>query len=162
MSLQLADLGITSELIIERGLREYAEADVLVVAETGTNGREHLLEPAAARAWRGLKAAAVSEGVDIWIVSAFRSVERQADIIRRKLEAGLAIEDILTVSAPPGFSEHHTGRAVDLATEGCSSLEVAFDQTDAYAWLSEHAAKYGYALSYPIGNVWGYQYEPWH
>jgi hypothetical protein len=42
-------------------------------------------------------------------VSAFRSVERQAEIVRRKLAAGGRIEEILTVCAPPGFSEHHTG-----------------------------------------------------
>lgn len=162
MNTHLADLGISDQLIIGRGLREYAEAVALEVAEVGTNGREHLLEPMAARAWRLLKTTAFNDGVDIWIVSAFRSVERQAEIVRRKLEAGLVIEDILAVSAPPGFSEHHTGRAVDLSTTGCTSLEVEFDQTDAYAWLTEHAAKYGYALSYPVGNAWGYQYEPWH
>jgi D-alanyl-D-alanine carboxypeptidase len=162
MNIHLAALGISDQLIIERGLRAYAEALVLEVAEVGENGREHLLEPAAAQAWRCLKMAAVNDGVDLWIVSAFRGIERQAEIIRRKLKAGAAIEDILAVSAPPGFSEHHTGRAVDLATMGSRPLEVEFDQTTAFAWLGKHAAKFGYALSYPPGNIWGYQYEPWH
>lgn len=162
MNTHLAALGITEQLIIERGLREYAEVSTLDVAEVGENGRVHLLEPAAADAWRLMKAAALLDGVDLWIVSAFRGIERQAEIIRRKLEAGAAIEDILAISAPPGFSEHHTGRAVDLATTGSRPLEVEFEQTAAYTWLVEHAAKYGFALSYPLGNIWGYQYEPWH
>lgn len=41
-------------------------------------------------------------------------------------------------------------------------LEIEFDQTDGFEWLSNHAAKFGYYLSYPIGNQKGYQYEPWH
>lgn len=162
MNTHLAVLGITEQFISARGLREYAEAVSLDVAEVAENGRVHLLEPAAAEAWRFMKAAALLDGVDIWIVSAFRSIERQAEIILRKLEAGAAIEDVLAISAPPGFSEHHTGRAVDLTTIGSRPLEIEFEQTAAYTWLIEHAAKYGYALSYPPGNIWGYQYEPWH
>jgi D-alanyl-D-alanine carboxypeptidase len=162
MNTHLAALGISSELIATRGLRECEEATTLEVAEVGADGREHLLVPLAAEAWRSLKVAALVSGVDLFIVSAFRSIDRQAEIVRRKLEAGAAVESILAVCAPPGFSEHHTGRAVDLSTFGSRALEVEFDQTPAYAWLTEHAAEFGYYLSYPIGNRWGYQHEPWH
>ena len=162
MNTHLTALGISSELITARGLRECEEATALEVAEVGTEGRDHLLIPLAAEVWRCLKAAALVDGIDLFIVSAFRSIDRQAEIVRRKLEAGAAIESILTICAPPGFSEHHTGRAVDLSTFGSRALEVEFDQTAAHAWLTEHAAEFGYYLSYPIGNRWGYQYEPWH
>lgn len=162
MNPHLAALGISSELITARGLRECEEAATLEVAEVGADGRDHMLIPLAAEAWRGLRAAALGDGIDLFIVSAFRSIERQAEIVRRKLETGAVVESILTVCAPPGFSEHHTGRAVDLSTSGSRALEVEFDQTAAYAWLTQHAAEFGYYLSYPIGNRWGYQYEPWH
>jgi len=162
MNTHLAALGISSELITARGLRECEEAKTLEVAEVGADGRDHLLVPLAAEAWRRLKAAALADGIDLFIVSAFRSIDRQAEIVRRKLETGAAVESILTVCAPPGFSEHHTGRAVDLSTSGSRALEVEFDQTAAYVWLSERAVEFGYYLSYPIGNCWGYQYEPWH
>lgn len=162
MNTHLAALGISSELLTARGLRECEEAAALEIAEVGANGRDHLLIPLAAEAWRYLKAAALVDGIDLFIVSAFRSIDRQAEIVRRKLESGAAIESILTICAPPGFSEHHTGRAVDLSTSGSRALEVEFDQTGAYAWLTEHAAAFGYYLSYHIGNRWGYQYEPWH
>lgn len=155
-------LGISTDSITARGLREYQEATTLEVAEVGADGRNHLLIPTAAEAWRHLKAAALADGIDVFIASAFRSIERQAEIVRRKLQTGAAIENILTVCAPPGFSEHHTGRAIDLSTFGSPMLEIEFDQTAAYAWLTEHAAEFGYYLSYPIGNPWGYQYEPWH
>lgn len=162
MNTHLAALGISREFIAARGLRECDEATTLEVAEIGADGREYLLVPPAVQAWRSLKAAARVDGIDLFIVSAFRSVDQQAEIVRRKLETGIAVEDILTVCAPPGFSEHHTGRAVDLSTPGSRALEVEFDQTAAYAWLTERGAEFGYHLSYPIGNPWGYQYEPWH
>jgi len=162
MNNYLASLGISSQWIASRGLREYEEATILALAEVGADGRNHLLIPVAADAWRRLKAAALADGIDLFIVSAFRSTERQAEIILHKLQSGLTVESILGVSAPPGFSEHHSGRAVDLSTPGSRALEVEFDQTSAYVWLTEHAAAFGYYLSYPVGNASGYQYEPWH
>lgn len=162
MNQHLTALGISRELVVARGLRECEEAITLEIAEVGADGRDHLLVPSAAEAWRSLKAAALADDIDLFIVSAFRSVDRQAEIVRRKLEAGASIASILTVCAPPGFSEHHSGRAIDLSTSGSRALEVEFDQTAAYAWLTQHAAKFGYHLSYPSGNLLGYQYEPWH
>jgi len=162
MNTILVNLGISRELIAARGLRECEEAATLELAEVGADGRNHLLVPSAAEAWRNLKAAVHVDGVDLFIVSAFRSIDRQAGIVRRKLENGEAVEDILTVCAPPGFSEHHTGRAIDLSISGSRALEVEFDQTAAYAWLTARAAEFGYYLSYPMGNPLGYQYEPWH
>ena len=157
-----AALGISSELIAARNLRVCEEVNSLEVAEVGADGRNHLLVRAAAEAWRNLKTAAHDEGVSLFIVSAFRSIDRQTEIIRRKIEAGTAVEEILSVCAPPGFSEHHTGRAIDLTTHGSRALEVEFDQTAAFAWLNARAAEFGYYLSYPIGNPSGYQFEPWH
>ena len=157
-----AELGISSQSLAARGLSECEEASCLEVAEVGIDGKDHLLVPAAANAWRMLKAAALDERVSLFIVSAFRSIDRQTEIVRRKLQTGVPIEDILSVSAPPGFSEHHTGRAIDLSTPGSRSLEVEFEQTPAFPWLRAHAADFGYYLSYPIGNLSGYQYEPWH
>lgn len=158
----LAALGISSELIAVRGLRECEEATDLEVAEVGAGGRDHLLIPAAAEGWRNLKEAALADGISLFIVSAFRSIDRQTEIVRQKLEAGMAIEEILTACAPPGFSEHHTGRAIDLSTPGSRAVEVEFDQTAAFAWLNAHAARFHFYLSYPVGNQCGYQYEPWH
>ncbi|MBS1230405.1 MAG: hypothetical protein H6R17_3682 [Proteobacteria bacterium] len=162
-TVKIADqLGICQAALIARGLPACQEAQRLEIAEVGADGREQrLVEPAAA-AWRALKAAASADGIALSIVSSFRSIERQTEIIRRKLDAGQAIEDILTVCAPPGFSEHHTGRAVDLATPGVRALVVEFDQSPAFAWLAAHANDFGFRLSYPVGNAQGFEYEPWH
>lgn len=145
-----------------RGLTEYSQAACLVVAETSVGGRGFLLTPEAAQAWRRMKQAALGDDVTIYIVSAYRSVQQQAEIIRGKLDAGMAIADILGVLAPPGYSEHHTGRAVDLTTPDSPSVQVGFECTAAFAWLSAHASDYGFVLSYPRDNSAGYLYEPWH
>lgn len=159
---QLEKLGVRPELLRLRGLFHHSEAKLLQVAEVGEDGREHLLIPEAAEAWQRLKYATAAEGVELFIVSAFRSVARQAEIIHRKLQSGLKIEEILKVNAPPGYSEHHTGRAVDLSTPGVRPLEIEFETTAAFRWLQCNAAGYGFALSYAPGNAEGYQYEPWH
>jgi D-alanyl-D-alanine carboxypeptidase len=158
----LARLGIAVELISAKGLAECTEATELQITQRDPDGREHLLAPAAAHAWARLRAAASEEGVELHIVSAFRSVERQVAIIERKLKAGLSIEQVLSVSAPPCFSEHHTGLAIDIGTPGVVALEPEFENTPAFAWLTRHAAAFGFQLSYPRNNPGGFDYEPWH
>jgi D-alanyl-D-alanine carboxypeptidase len=125
-------------------------------------GREFFLEPAAARAWRRMQEAAGECGVEIVAVSGFRSVERQREIVLAKLARGVSLEEVLRFSAYPGFSEHHSGRAVDVGTPGCRHLEAEFEDTVAFAWLMQHAHEFEFSLSYPRGNVHGVSFEPWH
>lgn len=158
----LAELGIPVATIRERKMRLCAEAEKLVIAEFGPRGRKHRLVPAAARAWKRMKAAAAKAAVGLKIVSAFRSFDRQIEIIRGKIADGQSIEEILSVSAPPGYSEHHTGCAIDIGTAGCDELEEVFEQSAAFSWLIQNASRYGYFMSYPRGNRYGYRYEPWH
>jgi zinc D-Ala-D-Ala carboxypeptidase len=157
-----SELGISLASVEARGLPLCEEASELELVEVGEDGKEHFLVPAAANAWRSLQGAAIADDIQLFIVSAFRSVERQAELVRRKLAVGMPIDDVLSVCAPPGFSEHHTGRAVDLSTPGVSVLEAEFDQTVAFAWLTRRAKDFGFHLSFPAGNSQGYLYEPWH
>lgn len=155
-------LGITPDMLRQRGLQPCAEATELTLAETGSDGRHYLLEPQAAAAWQAMKAAAALDGVGMELVSAFRSVGRQTEILRDKLASGQTIEEALQWVAPPGYSEHHTGRAIDIGVPGEPALEEDFETTTAYAWLQRHAGAHGFRLSYPRGNHSGYGYEPWH
>lgn len=155
-------LGIPLELIARKGLQYHPEAQELVIAEIDELGKEYFLIPDATEAWHELKQAARRDQVVVEIVSAFRGIERQIDIIRTKLDRGMPIETILTLSAPPGYSEHHTGRAVDINTPGCVATEEPFEHTDAFRWLQMHAGRFGFHLSYPRGNMSGFIYEPWH
>lgn len=158
----LAALGIRHEECLARGLIPYAEPDRLCFVGVDRSGRRHWLIRPAAKAFFALRAAARRDGILLEIVSSFRSVLHQAEIFRRKLGRGIALPAILSVNAPPGFSEHHSGRALDLGTPGCPPAEEAFELTPAFRWLSEHAGRFGFRLSYPRGNAQGFVYEPWH
>jgi D-alanyl-D-alanine carboxypeptidase len=145
-----------------RGLKRQPEAAELVSIATHAQGREVRLAPAAAAAWRRMRSAAESAGVLLLPVSGFRSVSRQDEIIREKLAAGQPLEAILRVMAAPGYSEHHTGNAIDIAEPGQPPLEESFERTAAFRWLDANAPSYGFHLSYPRGNIHGFVYEPWH
>ncbi|MFC3530645.1 M15 family metallopeptidase [Vogesella facilis] len=162
LATRLAALGIDVQTLAARGLREYAEPAALVDADRNADGRVFELIAPAAVAWQQLRAAAAADGVTLFLVSAYRSIQRQHEIVAAKLARGQLIDDILRVSAAPGYSEHHTGRAIDIGTPGSPLLEQEFDGTPAYAWLCAHAGQYGFRLSYPPGNADGYLYEPWH
>ena len=140
----------------------HPEASTLVSVGTDHAGRPALLAPEAAAAWHRLRRAAEAEGLSLLLVSAFRSHAYQEEIVRRKWEQGLPWEDILKASAFPGFSEHHTGRAVDIGTVDSVDLTGAFEQTAEFRWLSGHAPSFGFHLSYPRDNPAGILYEPWH
>ena len=145
-----------------RGLSPRAEATELVPVGTTPDGREVLMAALPAAAWARMRDAAAAEGIILLPLSGFRSVERQRQIIEAKVAAGQALEDILCVLAAPGYSEHHTGAAVDIGTPGVTPLTEHFARSPAFAWLSSRAADFGFGLSYPQGNPHGIAYEPWH
>lgn len=143
-------------------LPRYEETTELVSVGLDAAGRKQWLEPGAAAAWHEMRRAARADGVTLLLVSAFRSVDQQRQIFERKLGAGQALQDILAVNVPPGFSQHHTGTAVDLGTLANTGLLENFEETAAYRWLQAHAQAYGFSLTYPRGNSSGVVYEPWH
>lgn len=155
-------LQIPTNYAVQSGLPLYEEPDELQPTELDYMGREQRLTPAALTAWIRMRDDAAGQGVALLLVSAFRSVEYQAQLIQRKLDRGLLIDDILTVNAAPGHSEHHTGRAIDIGTIDCPVLEEEFEATPAFAWLLKHAGEFGFKLSYPRNNDCGICYEPWH
>ncbi len=106
--------------------------------------------------------AATAAGVTLLPLSGFRSVARQTEIICGKFAAGLTLPIILTRITALGYSEHHTGRALDLNILGETALDESFARTAAYDWLCTHAAEYGFRLSSPRDNRYGLVYEPWH
>jgi D-alanyl-D-alanine carboxypeptidase len=158
----VSDLGIPADYAVKRRLTLQAEATDLVGVVSGTDGRDIRLAPEAAAAWKRMRDAASGEGKVLVALSGFRSIERQAEIIQAKLLAGDSIDAILKVVAAPGFSEHHTGRAVDIGVPGETPLTEDFALTPAFRWLVGHAHDFGFKMSYPKGNVHGIAYEPWH
>ncbi len=156
------DLNIPDSYPIQSQLRLHPEPAILVETELDYYGRPQKLAPETLKAWQQMKSAAAGKGVCLHLLSAYRSVDKQCEIIARKLAAGELIVDILKVNAAPGYSEHHTGRAIDLGTTGCRALEEEFELTEAFFWLGNNAANFHFSLSYPRNNPFGVIYEPWH
>jgi len=155
-------LGIPAEYENDYGLVPQIEAVVLVEIENDVFGRPQRLIPEAASSWRAMKAQAQEDGIILSVVSAFRSIEKQTEIIRKKIETGQFIQEILKVCAAPGYSEHHTGRAIDITSNNCDPLTEIFEKTPAFQWLQENARFHSFKLSYPKDNQYGIAYEPWH
>ena len=131
----------------------------------GESQRDEYLHPDAAAALHKMIAAARANGIWIIPASGFRSLEQQRSLFSNQTLMKGSPEAAATVSAPPGYSEHHTGYAVDLADGALSQdndISIAFAQSPAYAWLSENAAQFGFELSFPEDNSQGIAFEPWH
>lgn len=125
-------------------------------------GREQRMTAYAFEHWQAMQAAALEDNIELLLVSAFRSAEYQCEIIRNKLLQGQNLDDILKVNAAPGFSEHHTGRALDLSTTNTEPLSEEFEHTEAFHWLEHHAKDFDFHMSFPRDNPFGIIYEPWH
>jgi D-alanyl-D-alanine carboxypeptidase len=138
------------------------EARALRSVGRDSSDRDALLTPAAADAWLAMQKAAERDGVNLLLVSAFRSMARQQELLEAKLASGLLWSEILSVAAYPGFSEHHTGRAVDLGAPGQEDLTETFETAPQFAWLTKNAHRYGFVLTYTRNNSFGISYEPWH
>ena len=155
-------LGIPEDYAAGCAMPLQQECIALVPTEPDVFGRQPYLAAQACKAWGEMRDAAQNAGVILQLVSAYRSYQYQAELLQRKLDRGVCIDDILKVNAAPGFSEHHSGRALDIGTPGFAHLEEEFESSPAFAWLSRHAGHYGFRLSFPRDNPYGVLYEPWH
>ena len=130
-------------------------------------GDGHYLNRRAAAAWEAMRAAAASDGINLWIISAYRSHERQTynfnNSVQFHVDAGRTPEEAHTITAGyiavPGTSEHTLGMAIDL-----NSIDAAFEHTPEFEWLIENAANFGYIFRYPreATEITGINFEPWH
>jgi D-alanyl-D-alanine carboxypeptidase len=159
---RLDALGLDDSYGDRTGLSLVAEPTALTFAGLDRYRRPLWLVSPAARAWRSMQAAAMHENIVLKAISGYRSHDYQLGIFERKLARGLSVGEILTVNAAPGYSEHHSGRALDIGTLDEPPAEESFERTAAFAWLRDNAAGYGFVMSYPRDNPHGIVYEPWH
>ncbi len=124
--------------------------------------RDCYLHPTAMKYWKKMTKKANKEGIDLQIISAFRGLDYQNQLIQNKINKGQLLEDILKVNTLAGYSEHHSGRAIDIGSKGAAILETEFENSEAFIWLMNNASKYNFELSYPRNNDSGIIYEPWH
>ena len=113
-----------------------------------------------------------TDGVNLIVCSPYRDLDRQTMLFSNKvgryMDGGLSYMDAYNLASQavtvPGSSEHQIGLAVDIITDGYSSLDEGFGDTAAGKWLAANSSKYGFILRYPDGkeNITSIEYEPWH
>ena len=111
-----------------------------------------------------MKEDAKNDGIFLVFLSGYRSINLQNDIFYTlKSKRNQIASERARVSAPPGYSEHSTGFAIDIgdANKRDTDFEVEFENTDAFSWLQKNAAKYHFKLSFNKNNK-NVDYEPWH
>ena len=107
---------------------------------------------------------AEKDGIYLVFLSGYRSIKLQKQIFYslKSIRNQIASERA-RVSAPPGYSEHSTGFAIDIgdASERETDFEESFENTSAFKWLKNNAAKYHFRLSFDKDQT-NVDYEPWH
>ena len=143
-----------------------------VETQTADESTGKQLQTEAAQSFAAMQAAAKLDGVSLILQSGYRSVEYQQGLfdqqVEKMIKTGKSEEEALAaaqkVVAKPGYSEHNTGYAADILTDSYRVMDSGFAKTDAYTWLTEHAAEYGFIERYPRDGepITGIIFEPWH
>ncbi|MGH8051169.1 MAG: M15 family metallopeptidase [Arenimonas sp.] len=155
-------LGIPSDYGLQHQLALMPEPSTLAFAGFDRYQRPLWMQDDAALAWNKMKSRAADEGIKLEAISGYRGHAYQYGIFKRKLARGQTVPEILKVNAAPGYSEHHTGRAIDIGTPNEAPAEETFESTAAFEWLMQNAGDFGFRLSYPRNNPHDINYEPWH
>lgn len=128
------------------------------------------LDERIAAIWEQMRNDAFADGAGdmMGVISAYRSVELQEESFSNSvynfLYQGYSMDDAMALTSKsymyPGCSDHNLGLAVDIGTTNAT----AFENSNAFAWLMEHAEDYGFVLRYPKDkvDVTKVKYEPWH
>lgn len=131
------------------------------------------MEIVAAKHCRDMIAAAKEDGIDLKVLSAYRTVAYQQKLFDRNVKSRMendgmsyddAVADVTVNIAPAGGSEHNAGLAVDIIDQNHWDTYTAFENTEEFKWLMAHCHEYGFILRYLKGkeDITGYIYEPWH
>jgi zinc D-Ala-D-Ala carboxypeptidase len=143
----------------------YAEAPQRELDLVGRSGEKPIyMRQKAAAKFQAMQAAAKRDGVNIIPISGFRDIAYQTNLFNRNMARLGGVEQARKVSAPPGYSEHHTGYALDLGDGNApqTAVEPSFEKTRAFRWLKNNALRFGFEISFDRGNAQDVNYEPWH
>lgn len=143
-----------------RGLIQHRECSSLIPIPNTTRRKTLLMDRQALSSFSAMQKRADRDGVELSLKWAYRSVDDQSHLILDRLRWGGKIAEILTSVAAPGYSEHHTGRAIDIAHP--AGTTEAFEKTQVFTWLEQNAQNFGFVMSYPRNNHQNIIYEPWH
>lgn len=152
--------------------KEIAQKDL------GKLSNGYLVDQRIVSSYEKLADAAKAAGHPLAMVSAYRSVAYQEEIfnanVNTLMSQGHTKEEAIRITkltfTEPGYSEHHTGLAVDVVDQDWYQnhtgelLNEGFGDTDGGKWLQAHAREYGFIIRYPKGkhDITQIDYEPWH
>lgn len=131
-------------------------------------GEEFQVEKVTLEHFEALRDELLLEGIDIELDSTYRSIDGQIDVWEWFREEGYSDEYCFSHLAIPGFSEHHTGLAIDIGiikdNVFINDNDAMVAERDIFAMIHERLADHGFILRYPPDreNMTGYSYEPWH
>ncbi len=140
---------------------------ILVTVADFEGEKFHQVEHEAYEKFVELREALLEEGIQIELDSCYRSVDAQIDIWNRFTEE-YGEEYVKKYVAVPGYSEHHTGLAIDicLVVDGktIDENDDMIAEEKIFAVIHAKLADFGFILRYPLGKeeITGYSYEPWH
>ena len=179
-------MGLGSSFILKQEiLKRLTDQNIEIKSLLGLNtahllSDSILLEEKTYQSFQKMKSAAASDGIELHIVSGYRSYQRQKAIWERKFNRltlskspADAISEIITYSSVPGTSRHHWGTDIDLidtsvrAPAGDLLLEKNYHKGGPYhnlkSWMDRHAKRFGFHLAYTDDKQrTGFKYEPWH
>lgn len=186
MAARDTDYPLTGNNEADKYIRELGEARGYkrqpVASSSLVEADSYPVQPATANAWQKLETAAAREGVELSLSSGYRSADEQRSIfldflqlyseenINPKAITSGQLDDALQRTldrvAPPGYSKHHTGYAIDVCDEQLNACATRFANTPGELWLSRNnyanAKRFGFIPSYPpyVENQ-GPNPEPW-
>ncbi len=139
--------------------RDFTPSNLVKVDKFAINGM--LLEENCKLAFIEMASKALEDNMNLRAVSTYRTYDYQNNLYNNYVKND-GVEEADTYSARPGFSEHHTGLALDI--DNIKTSYTNFLKTEEFIWMMNNAYKYGFILRYPEDKVeiTGYMYEPWH
>jgi D-alanyl-D-alanine carboxypeptidase len=154
---------LPQSLVIHRWCPKRGDAKFYQIGESRDGALYHLARPETCEAFNKMKETAEREGIGLRVVWAYRSVDLQQEQFEEAKRKHGPRQGIRWL-APPGFSEHQTGWALDIGDEQDRKADdnPLFVRTAAFQWLKKNAGRFGFELSFPPDNWQGISYEPWH
>jgi D-alanyl-D-alanine carboxypeptidase len=154
---------VPNSFVVHRWVVEGNKLQMAAIAVSPDGRSMHLARPETVEAYNRMAKDALTQGVHLRIIWAYRSKSlQQQQFTEAKTKFGKwgAIQRL----APPGYSEHQTGWALDIGDDKDPAADdnPLFERTAAFRWLQKNARRYGFELSFPPKNWQGVIYEPWH
>ncbi len=154
---------LPSSFVVHRWVVEANKLHMQPIAVSTDGMSMHLARPETIQAYNKMAADATKDNVRLKVIWAFRSSSlQQQQFLAAQQKYGR--RGAIKWLAPPNFSEHQTGWALDIGDEADPAADdnPLFERTAAFRWLSRNARRYAFELSFPKSNWQGVNYEPWH